>query len=172
MRFTKHFLRQNSLGASLTLIGSLCLAGSAMLYLGHSAGSRFAMADGPGLGGPGLEGADVDLLDKQNKAYERIAQTVTPSVVYIRTEQLVKVQQSPLLMDPFFRQFFGDVAPQLPREERQHALGSGVIVDPAGYVITNNHVIQHASNIEVTLKDKRTFKGKLVGTIRTRTWPW
>jgi serine protease Do len=51
----------------------------------------------------------------------------------------------------------------VPREQREHALGSGVIVSPDGYIVTNNHVIAKATEIEVMLSDKRTFKGKVVG---------
>jgi serine protease Do len=51
----------------------------------------------------------------------------------------------------------------IPREEREHALGSGVIVSPDGYIVTNNHVIARASEIEIMLNDKRVFKGKVVG---------
>src|SRR6266566_4551897 len=154
----KEFFRDNLLGLSLTFIGVLCLVLSVMLNLGHHSFSKFALADG------GLDGPDIDILERQNKAYERIAQTVTPAVVNIRTEQIVKVQQSPFFSDPFFRQF-GNMLPQfqVPRNYREHALGSGVIVNSDGYIVTNNHVIAHASDIEVLLSDKRTFKGKVVG---------
>ena len=133
------FFRDNLLGLSLTFIGVLCLVLSVMLNLGHHSFSKFALADG------GLDGPDIDILERQNKAYERIAQSVTPAVVNIRTTQIVKVQQSPFFSDPFFRQFFGDMFPQsqMPRNQAQHALGSGVIVSPEGYIVTNNHVIAH-----------------------------
>ncbi len=153
----RQFFRENFLGLSLTLIGVLCLALAAMLSMGHRSFPQFAAASGAG-----LDGADIDLLEKQNKAYERIAEAVTPAIVYIRSEKVIKVQQSPF-MDPFFRQFFGDMFPQVPREERQRALGSGVIVSPDGYLVTNNHVVQRASTIEVRLRDKRSFKGRVVG---------
>jgi serine protease Do len=154
----RQFLKENFLGLSLTLIGVLCLALAAMLYMGHRSFPQFAAASGAG-----LDGADIDLLERQNKAYERIADTVTPAVVSIRTEQVLKNQQSPFFNDPFFRQFFGNMFPQIPREELRRALGSGVIVSPDGYLVTNNHVVQRASSIEVQLRDKRSFKGKVVG---------
>lgn len=113
---------------------------------------------------PGLDGTEIDLLERQNKAYERIVQAVTPAIVYIRTEQVVKMEQSPLFMDPSFRGFFGDTFPQIPREQRQHALGSGVIFDPNGYIVTNNHVIDHADTIEVMLTNKTVYKAKVVGS--------
>src|SRR6516165_4061675 len=126
----RQFLKENFLGLSLTLIGVLCLALAAMLYMGHRSFPQFAAASGAG-----LDGADIDLLERQNKAYERIAEAVTPAVVYIRTESIIKVQQSPFLNDPFFRQFFGNMFPQVPQEERRHALGSGVIVSADGYLV-------------------------------------
>jgi serine protease Do len=70
-------------------------------------------------------------------------------------------------LDPFFRQFFGDEGPgrfNVPKERREKSLGSGVIVSPEGYVLTNNHVIDHATEITVTLRDKREMKAELVGT--------
>jgi serine protease Do len=158
---TKQFLRENFLGLSLTLIGLICLALAGVLYLGHRGFPQFAMA-----GGAALDGPDIDLLERQNKAYERIAQAVTPTVVAIQSTQVVKVRQSPFLMDPFFRQFFGDMFPSVPREQREHALGSGTIVSADGYILTNNHVVRNATTISVLLHDKRTFTGKVVGSDR------
>jgi serine protease Do len=113
---------------------------------------------------PGLDGPDIDLLERENKGFERVIQATTPSIVYIRTEQVVKAEQSPLFMDPSLRQFFGDQYPQVPREQRLHALGTGVVFDPAGYIVTNNHVIDRATSVQVMLNDKRIFKAKVVGT--------
>ena len=158
MRFDKKFLRENLGGLSLTLIGILTLGLSLVLYQGNHLFPGFAMAQGKGLDGP-----DIEVLERQNQAYERIAKAVTPAIVAIQSTQVIKVQQSPFMNDPFFRQFFGNMFPQVPKEQREKALGSGVIVSPEGYIVTNNHVIAKAAEIEVTLSDKRSFKGKVVG---------
>ena len=158
MRSNKQFLRENLGGLSLTLIGIMTLGLSLMLYQGNHLHPGFALAQEKGLDGP-----DIDVLERQNQAYERIAKTVSPAIVAIESTQVIKVQQSPFMNDPFFRQFFGNSFPQVPREQREHALGSGVIVSPEGYIVTNNHVIAKAAEIEVTLSDKRSFKGKVVG---------
>jgi serine protease Do len=158
MRVSKQFLRENLGGLSLTLIGLLTLGLSLMLYQGHHLFPGFALAQGKPLDGP-----DIDALERQNQAYERIAKAVTPAVVAIQSTQVIKLQQSPLLMDPFFRQFFGNMFPQIPRERAEKALGSGVIVSPDGYIVTNNHVVAKATEIRVLLSDKREFNGKVVG---------
>src|SRR6267378_2042371 len=142
--------------ALLTAVGIALLAG---LALSHRAYGPFVMAARPGLDGP-----EIQLLEKQNQAFERIVQATTPAIVYIRTEQVVKIADSPLFMDPFFRQFFGENLPQVPQEQRQHALGTGVLFDQTGYIVTNNHVIDHANTVEVMLTNKKIFKAKVIGT--------
>ena len=87
---------------------------------------------------------------------------VTPAVVNIATAGKV-VQQSPLLNDPFFRRFF-DI-PEHQRERRRTGLGSGVIFDAKnGYIVTNNHVIEKADDIVVTLNDGRKLDAIVIGT--------
>jgi len=87
---------------------------------------------------------------------------VTPAVVNVASKRTVQVR-SPFMDDPFFRRFFA--MPDIPRERVQQSLGSGVIVDAArGYVLTNNHVIENADEIEVTLADGRTLEATRVGT--------
>ena len=87
----------------------------------------------------------------------------TPAVVNIATSGHVRVQGNPLFDDPFFRHFF-DV-PEQPRQRRTQSLGSGVIVDAdKGYILTNNHVIDKADEITVTLRSGDSYKAKLIGT--------
>lgn len=87
-----------------------------------------------------------------------------PAVVNIATKSHVLVRDNPLLNDPFFRRFF-DIPEQQPRHRTKQSLGSGVIFDAKqGLVLTNNHVIQRADEITVSLTDGRSFKASLVGT--------
>ncbi len=86
---------------------------------------------------------------------------ITPAVVNVNSKTRVRVRD-PFADDPFFRHFFG--MPNMPRERVQQSLGSGVIVDAQrGYVLTNNHVIDGADDISVTLSDGRTLKAEKVG---------
>jgi serine protease Do len=87
-----------------------------------------------------------------------------PAVVSILSSRVVKVPQMPFFSDPFFQQFFGGQMPRGPQQQREQGLGSGVIVSPDGYILTNNHVVDKATEIRVMLQDKRSFPGKVVGT--------
>jgi serine protease DegQ len=88
---------------------------------------------------------------------------ITPGVVNIAVRGRVK-EQNPLLQDPFFRRFFNLPQHQQPEERETQATGSGVIVDAAqGYVLTNGHVVENATKIEVTTKDNRRLQAKLIG---------
>jgi Do/DeqQ family serine protease len=88
---------------------------------------------------------------------------ITPGVVNIAVRGKVR-SENPLLQDPFFRRFFDLPQRQQPQERETQATGSGVIVDAAqGYVLTNGHVVDNATRIEVTTKDNRRLTAKLVG---------
>jgi serine protease Do len=87
-----------------------------------------------------------------------------PAVVSITTSRMVKVPQSPFFNDPFFQQFFGGQLPRQPQQQRERGLGSGVIVSADGYILTNNHVVEKATDVKVQLADKRQFPGKVIGT--------
>ena len=157
---TKLFMKENLLGLSLTCIGILLLAFSIILHFDHTS-STLVLASGNGLDGP-----DIESLQKINGAYERIADAVLPSEVAIQTTQVIHVQGNPFFSDPFFRQFFGNMFPNQPQTQRERGLGSGTIVSPDGYILTNDHVIRQATTIDVVLHDGRHFKGKVVGADR------
>jgi serine protease Do len=100
--------------------------------------------------------------------FSAVIKPALPAVVNIRTSKIVKPQanqMSPMFNDPMFRQFFGDQFGQggKPHAEREQSLGSGVIITPDGTIITNNHVIDGATDIKVQLSDKRDFNAKLIG---------
>ena len=96
--------------------------------------------------------------DSFNDAVRKAA----PAVVNIFTTKEVRVSRNPMLNDPLFRRFFGD---QAAGDETQRAasLGSGVIVSPAGYILTNHHVVEAADEIEVALPDGKKLLAKVVG---------
>jgi Do/DeqQ family serine protease len=92
-------------------------------------------------------------------SYAPIVQRVQPAVVNVYAAKVVQ-DRNPLLDDPIFRRFFG-VPGQQP-EQMQRSLGSGVMVDPSGLVVTNNHVIEGADQVKVSLSDKREFEAEIV----------
>jgi Do/DeqQ family serine protease len=91
-------------------------------------------------------------------SYAPIVQRVQPAVVNVYAAKMVQ-NRNPLLDDPIFRRFFGG-GPQ--PEQMQRSLGSGVMVDPSGLVVTNNHVIEGADQVKVSLSDKREFEAEIV----------
>ena len=98
-------------------------------------------------------------------SYADIVSRAAPAVVTIHSQSRVRQpQQYPFMNDPFFRQFFGDRQQQPPAEQQRQGLGSGVIIDANGYILTNHHVIDGADQIKVDLNDNRSLDAKLVGT--------
>jgi Do/DeqQ family serine protease len=93
-------------------------------------------------------------------SYAPIVQRVQPAVVNVYAAKVVQ-NRNPLLDDPIFRRFFGVPGNQQP-EQMQRSLGSGVMVDAAGLVVTNNHVIEGADQVKVSLSDKREFEAEIV----------
>jgi serine protease Do len=98
--------------------------------------------------------------------FASVLKPALPAVVNIHSSKVVKRRnQMPFFNDPFFQQFFGNQFRfQEPGPTREESLGSGVIVASDGTILTNNHVVDGASDIKVTLADKREFKAKVVGT--------
>ena len=96
-----------------------------------------------------------------------VVQKVMPSVVNVFSSKKVRNDRTfePFFDDPFFRRFFGDNfwGRPIPRERQERSLGSGVIVSPDGYILTNNHVVDDATDVKVSLSDKREFTARIVG---------
>jgi Do/DeqQ family serine protease len=93
-------------------------------------------------------------------SFAPIVQRTAPAVVNVYAAKIVQ-NRNPLLDDPIFRRFFGIPGNQAP-EQMQRSLGSGVIVDASGLVVTNNHVIEGADQVKVSLADKREFEAEVV----------
>ena len=98
-------------------------------------------------------------------SYSAAVKVAAPAVVNIFTTQKVKQLDHPLMNDPAFKEFFGNQIPdQLNPEQNENSLGSGVIVRPDGYILTNNHVVSQADQIIVALQDGRRAAAKIIGT--------
>ncbi|MDJ0738269.1 MAG: trypsin-like peptidase domain-containing protein [Gammaproteobacteria bacterium] len=119
---------------------------------------------------PDFAGRDVTapakplLLDRSGGpvSYADAVQRAAPSVVNVFASKITREKPHPLFEDPLFKRFFGDQAGR-PRYKRENSLGSGVIVDGNGYILTNNHVIEAASEIQVVLGDGRALPARIVG---------
>jgi serine protease Do/serine protease DegQ len=124
----------------------------------------FCLLSGVLLCTPGLTAAALPLGTADGNQLPSLApmlEQVNPAVVNIATYTTVQVR-NPLLEDPFFRRFFG--VPGAPQTRRTQSAGSGVVVDAsAGYIVTNNHVVEDADEISVGLSDGRVLTGTLVG---------
>ena len=92
-------------------------------------------------------------------SYAPILQRVQSAVVNVYAAKMVQ-NRNPLFNDPIFRRFFG--MPGQQQEQMERSLGSGVMVDPSGMVVTNNHVIEGADQVKVSLSDKREFDAEIV----------
>jgi Do/DeqQ family serine protease len=95
-------------------------------------------------------------------SFAPVVKRVAPAVVNVYASRTVEQRISPFFNDPFFRRFFGDLGAGQSRQRVQRSLGSGVIVDPSGILVTNNHVIKNADEIKVTLSDRREFDCDIV----------
>src|SRR6266508_6573456 len=129
-----------SLGVAITLLSVVALAGT----VDCAAAQDRRVPASP---------ADIRL------SYAPIVQRAQPAVVNVYAAKVVQ-NRNPLLDDPIFRRFFG-VPGQQP-EQMQRSLGSGVMVDPSGLVVTNVHVIEGADQVKVSLSDKREFEAEIV----------
>ena len=110
--------------------------------------------------------------DTLQTAFVRVAERVRPAVVHVGTVQVARGRRPPVapgpfaddpLLKDFFDQFFGPRGPGRREEFHQPGLGSGVIIDKRGYVLTNHHVVRGADGVTVRLSSKQEYRGKIVG---------
>jgi len=106
-----------------------------------------------------------------SSSFADVIEKASPAVVNISSTRVIKAsdqqgqgrgENNPFMNDPFFRQFFGGQGAR-PHDQRESGLGSGIIISPQGYILTNNHVVDKATTLKVTLLDGRQFPAKLVG---------
>jgi serine protease Do len=143
------------------------LAGVAGLLVGSRAWTVYVRPPAPVAAAP--ETATGASAPGIFASFAPVVERDLPAVVNISSSKMIRNtgNEVPFMMDPFFRQFFGDdFGRQFRRPSRQYekGLGSGVIVRNDGYILTNNHVVDGATDITVTLLDKREFKAKVIGT--------
>src|SRR5437867_12969521 len=105
------------------------------------------------------------------QGFSPVVKSSAPSVVNISSSRIVRSPEAgpeaPFLNDPFLRKFLGpDFMRQfrVPRERREHSLGSGVIVNSSGYVLTNSHVVDGSTDVKVALSNNRELPGQIIGT--------
>jgi serine protease Do len=110
-----------------------------------------------------LQAGRAAALGRQD-SYADLVSQVAPAVVTIQAERVVRQTDMPFGDDPLIQQFFGPDARRMrPQPREEGALGSGVIVSPDGYILTNAHVVEGASKVSVELTDRRSFVAKLIG---------
>ncbi|MBI1890170.1 MAG: Do family serine endopeptidase [Burkholderiales bacterium] len=152
-RFWLLFAQTVTIGLALWFIVTTLKPEWAGSIIGRSHTARLNWSTVPVQEAPSSIGASAG-------SYRDAAKRAMPSVVNIYTSKGSRSQRNPMLDDPFFRKFFGDRQDQ---EEKQFSLGSGVIVSTQGYILTNNHVVEAADEIEVALADGRKAVAKVVG---------
>jgi len=154
------FISRLLVGVCSALVGALLVA--VVFHLGISWGKDA----GPDIK---VETAPVNRDARLGASFAPVVKKAAPSVVYIYSTRTVheRLMHHPFLNDPIFRQFFGDQFPNEDQERtrRERSLGSGVIVSPDGYILTANHVVDGADEIEISIGENKTeYTAKVVGT--------
>ena len=151
-----------------TVVVLVALAGGALLSQGYKNWTGHTVFGAPGAPIAITQNALPVSLGNFANGFSAVLKPALPAVVNISSSKVVKPgrnQQSPIFNDPMFRQFFGDQFGQgQVHPMREQSLGSGVIVSSDGTILTNNHVVEGATDIKVFLSDKREFQAKVIGT--------
>jgi serine protease Do len=155
--------KKTTTSISLVLLGSgIALGGN---YLMNSPQSFAQNLDNDVVNtneGATNEATETAVAIPQNYVSDVVNQ-VGSSVVRIDASRKVATNVPAMFNDPSFRQFFGSQVPNIPNEQIQRGMGSGFVISSDGLILTNAHVIQGSDQVEVTLKDGRTFAGKVMG---------
>ena len=127
-----------------------------------------AASPSPTAPAPALTATSVEPLIAYDHAMEALAARVTPAVVNVTVTSKTKGGDEEGGLPPEIQHFFGNqFGFQFPQQQQgpriEHGLGSGVIISPDGYIVTNNHVIENATDIHVTMKDRQVMRAKLIG---------
>jgi serine protease Do len=148
-------------------VSIVAVAALASLVTYETAKPMSARAAAPA--GAPLDDSSVGALLSLDQAMETLAARVTPAIVNVavtsRSKPDMSQQQLPDDLQQFFGQGFGPFGPHgRPQPQIEHGIGSGVIISPDGYIVTNNHVVDGAVDIRVTMSNRKILKAKLVGT--------
>ena len=143
----------------LTILACVLLSGLTAYAVSNASGVSSANSFTAAPDGSSYRTVNLSETDYPDFTYA--AETAVDAVVFVKVT--IKTRQEQMMMDPFLQFFFGQGGMQ-PQEREQQGSGSGVIIRPDGYIVTNNHVVAGATKVEVTLNNNQTYEAKVIGT--------